>query len=283
MTDVAGKPNDGYAQDEAELEASRAPLLDHLTELRQRLVVSIVALVIAFIGCFAVAEPIFEFLVEPFREAIRRVHPERADEALRLVFTHGFGFFFVKLQVALFAAIIVAFPVIAWQAYAFVAPGLYKRERGAVAPFLIAAPIMFLAGAAFVFFVAMPFAMYFALSQEVTDGPIRVEFLPKVDEYLGLVTTLVLAFGICFQLPVVLSLMARVRMIGASALRKGRRYAIVGIAAFSSLVTPPDVISLTLMWIPMYALYEVSIWIVAWIEAVQKKADAAMETVPPAP
>jgi len=261
--------------DDDEIESSRAPLLDHLAELRNRLVSSLAALVIAFIGCFFVAEPIFEFLVEPFRTAWREVHPERADEALRMVYTHGFGFFFVKLQVALFAAIIVAFPVIAYQLYAFIAPGLYKRERHAVAPFLIAAPLMFLAGCAFVFYIAMPFALRFALSQEVTQGPIVVEFLPKVDEYLALVTTLVLAFGACFQLPVVLSLMARVRMIGASALRKGRRYAIVGIAAFSSLVTPPDVISMTLMAIPMYALYEVSIILVWMIEKTLAKEDAA--------
>lgn len=270
MTDAAKQPND-----EEEIEASRAPLMDHLIELRDRLVRALIALVIAFAACFAVAEPIFEFLVEPFREAMRRVNPEAAGEALHMVFTHGFGFFFVKLQVALFAAIILAFPVIAYQLYAFIAPGLYKRERGAVAPFLIAAPVMFLLGGAFVFFVAMPFAMYFALSQQVTEGPIRVEYLPKVDEYLGLVTTLVLAFGVCFQLPVVLSLMARVRMISAAALRKGRRYAIVGIAAFSSLVTPPDVISMTIMWIPMYALYEVSILVVWMIEKAMAKKDAA--------
>lgn len=273
--------------DEDEIEASRAPLLDHLTELRNRVVWALGALIVAFIGCFIVAEPIFEFLVEPFRAAWREVHPDRADEVLRMVFTHGFGFFFVKMQVALFAAIIVAFPVIAYQAYAFIAPGLYKRERGAVAPFLIAAPIMFLLGCAFVFYIAMPFAIRFALTQEVTSGPIQIEFLPKVDEYLALVTTLVLAFGICFQMPVVLALLARVRILGASALRKGRRYAIVGIAAFSSLVTPPDVLSMTLMAIPMYLLYEVSIWIVALIEAAQKRKDAAEEAaaaaVPPAP
>jgi sec-independent protein translocase protein TatC len=272
---------DAAKLDDDEIEASRAPLLDHLMELRNRVVVAAAALVVAFVGCFLVAEPIFEFLVEPFREAYRVVHPDRANDALRMVYTHGFGFFFVKMQVALFAAIIVAFPVIAYQAYSFIAPGLYKRERGAVAPFMIAAPIMFLLGCAFVFYVAMPFALEFALNQEVTQGPVQIEFLPKVDEYLGLVTTLVLAFGLCFQMPVVLALLARVRILGASALRTGRRYAVVGIAAFSALVTPPDVISMTLMAIPMYLLYEISIWIVAAIEAAQKKQDEA--AVPPAP
>lgn len=269
MTDAARKP------DEDEIEASRAPLMDHLVELRDRLVRSLIALVIAFCVCFYFAEPIFEFLVEPFRAAWAEVHPDRANEALRMVYTHGFGFFFVKLQVALFAAIVAAFPIIAYQLYAFIAPGLYKRERGAVAPFLIAAPLMFLAGGAFVFYIAMPFALEFALKQEVTSGPVQIEFLPKVDEYLGLVTTLVLAFGACFQLPVVLSLMARVRMITAQTLMKVRRYAIVGIAAFSSLVTPPDVISMTLMAIPMYALYEVSILLVWLIGKSMSKKDAA--------
>lgn len=274
--------------DEEEIEASRAPLLDHLVELRNRLMWALGTLIIGFMACFVVAEPIFEFLVEPFREAYRIVHPERADQALQMVYTHGFGFFFVKMQVALFAAIILTFPMLAYQAYAFIAPGLYRRERGAVAPFLVAAPVMFLAGCAFVFYVAMPFAIRFALSQEVTQGPVEITFLPKVDEYLSLVTTLVLAFGLCFQMPVVFALLARVRILNTSALRKGRRYAIVGIAAFSSLVTPPDVLSMTLMAIPMYALYEVSIWVVALIESAQKRRDAAEAAaagaaVPPAP
>jgi sec-independent protein translocase protein TatC len=248
---------------EDEIEASRMPLLDHLLELRTRLLIALGALVVAFVGCFVVADAIFLFLVEPFHDT------------LRLYFTHGFGFFFVKLQVALFAGIIVAFPVIAWQAYAFIAPGLYRRERGAAAPFLVAAPVMFLAGAAFVFYVAMPFALEFALKQQVTNGPVQVEFLPKVDEYLGLVITLVLAFGLCFQMPVVLSLLARVGMVNASMLRKGRRYAIVGIAAFAACVTPPDVISMTLMALPMYALYEISIWLVWLIEKARIKAETA--------
>jgi sec-independent protein translocase protein TatC len=261
--------------DEDEIEASRAPLLDHLSELRDRLVWALGALVVAFFVCFFVSKPIFEFLVEPFLTAIRTVHPDQADQALTLYNTHAFGFFFVQLQVALFAAVIVAFPVIAYQAYAFIAPGLYKRERGAVAPFLIAAPIMFLAGCAFVFYIAMPFALEFALKQEITEGPIQVRYLPKVDEYLGLLMTLVLAFGLCFQMPVVLSLLARVGILNAEMLRKGRRYAIVGIAAFSSLVTPPDVISMTLMAVPMYLLYEISIWLVFFIRKARDKEDAA--------
>lgn len=258
-----------------EIEASRAPLLDHLTELRQRLVTASIALIVAFIGCFFISKEIFEFLVEPFLAAIREVHPDQADEALTLYNTHAFGFFFVQLQVALFGAVIIAFPVIAYQIYAFIAPGLYRRERGAVAPFLIAAPFMFALGCAFVFYVAMPFALEFALHQEVTEGPIRVRYLPKVDEYLGLVMTLVLAFGLCFQMPVVLSLLARIGMLDAGMLRAGRRYAVVGIAAFSAMVTPPDVISMTLMALPMYLLYEISIWLVVFIRKARDREDAA--------
>jgi sec-independent protein translocase protein TatC len=271
------------SDDEDEIEASRAPLLDHLSELRDRLVRSIIAIVIGFIICFFFADPLFLFLAHPFQMAMESVHPERAGEAIQLINTGAFGFFSVKMQIALFGGIVLAFPIIAWQVYAFIAPGLYKRERAATAPFMIAAPIMFLAGAAFVFYVAMPAALHFALTQEVTEGPVQVSYLPKVEEYMGLVTTLVLAFGLMFQMPVVLSLLGRVGIVSASLLRKGRRYAIVGIAAFSALVTPNDVISMFVMAVPVYALYEISIWIVALIERDRSRKAAAEAAQPPAP
>jgi len=273
------------AADDDEIEASRAPLLDHLGELRDRLVRSVIAIVVGFIVCFIFVDDIFMYLVQPFQTAMAHVDPDRSpDEAIQLINTGAFGFFSVKMQIALFGGIVFAFPVIAWQVYAFIAPGLYKRERMAAAPFMLAAPLMFGLGAAFVFYVAMPFALNFALGQQVTEGPVQVTYLPKVEEYMGLVTTLVLAFGLMFQLPVVLSLLGKVGVVSTSLLRKGRRYAIVGIAAFSALVTPNDVISMFVMAVPVYLLYEISIWIVAAFERTRAKEEAAAATAaPPAP
>ena len=156
------------ADTEDEIEASRAPLLEHLAELRNRLMVTLAALFVAFIGCYLIKEDIFNFLVGPFKIAVQEARGHgAADEAINFIFTDAFSFFFVQVKAALFAAIIIAFPIIAWQMYAFIAPGLYKKERAAVVPFLMAAPVMFLAGCAFVFYIGMPFALVFALGQQV--------------------------------------------------------------------------------------------------------------------
>jgi sec-independent protein translocase protein TatC len=260
-----------------EVEASRAPLLDHLLELRSRLFVACAALLAASAGCFVFAQKIYLFLVEPYREAYARVRGiPLTDAQVALQITSPLEAFYTNLKLALFAGIIVAFPVIAWQAYAFIAPGLYKREKQAAAPFLIAAPFMFLLGCAFVYYVAMPYAMQFALGTTVSTAHVQIALNAKVSEYFGLITTLILAFGFVFQIPVVLSLLGVSGIVDSGMLRKGRRYAIVGIAAFSAMVTPPEPISMMIMAIPVYLLYEASIWLVWLIEKGRKKEEAQL-------
>jgi sec-independent protein translocase protein TatC len=272
------------AGDQDEIEASRAPLLDHLNELRNRLFIAVAALFVCFLIAYPFSKQLWQILTEPFVQALVQLRgAEAAKQGIVMQNTSAFGFFLVQLKVSLFAAIIVSFPVTAYQAYAFIAPGLYKREKQAVTPFLIAAPVMFVLGCVFVYYVAMPFALEFALKQEVLEGPVQVKFVPKVEEYLALVTTLSLAFGFVFQIPVVSALLARSGVLSADVMRKGRRYAIVGIAAFSACVTPPDPLSMMIMAIPVYMLYEISIWIVVLIgrKRLQDEAKAAQEAGQP--
>lgn len=265
----------GEAPDE--VEASRAPLLDHLMELRNRLMVVVGAVVVSTSFCFLFAQQIYLFLVEPYRAAFAAVNAIPLNEAqVNLQITSPLEGFYTNLKLALFAGIIMAFPVIAWQAYAFIAPGLYKREKQAATPFLVAAPIMFGLGCAFVYYVAMPYAMQFALSTTVNTGNVQIALNAKVSEYFGLVTTLILAFGFVFQVPVVFSLLGAAGVVDAAMLRKGRRYAILAIAVFSAMVTPPEPISMMIMAIPVYLLYEASIWIVWLIEKTRAKAEGGI-------
>jgi sec-independent protein translocase protein TatC len=283
--------------EESEIEASRAPLLDHLIELRQRLIVCAVALVVAFVGCFIFSRPLISFLLHPFQVAATLEAAQRAPGHkgsldmlmtllgrtliqtgnLKFISTAPLEVLFERVKLAGFGAIVLAFPVLAWQLYRFVAPGLYRRERNAFLPFLIASPVLFAMGGALVYFVMLPFVLWFSLNQQIMGGVsgISVELLPRLSDYMSLVTTLMLAFGLCFQLPVVLSLLGMTGLVTSSMLRSGWRYAVVGVFAVAAVVTPPDPISMLSLAVPICLLYFVSIWCVQIIEWRRKKEDAA--------
>lgn len=264
-----------YSAEEADIEASRAPLLDHLMELRNRLLVACAAVLAGTVVCYLFAQRIYSILQLPYRDVVARMGGEEALSELTFLVTQPLEQFFTYMKLALVGGVAIASPVLIWQLYAFVAPGLYRRERAAVAPFLLAAPVMFALGGMFVYYVALPFAFVFALGMQ-GETAIPVELKPKVNEYFGFVTTLLLAFGACFQLPVVLAILAKVGLVGATALRKGRRFAVVGIAAFAACFTPPDVVSMAIMAIPVYLLYEASIWLVWAIERARLKSEAKL-------
>lgn len=263
MTDIADdNPDD-----------KKMPLMEHLIELRRRLIWSLVAFVICFVVCFFFANDIFDFLTRPLAAVWE------GQEGRHLIYTALQEKFFANVKVAMFGGLVIAFPIIASQIWGFVAPGLYKNEKMAFLPFLVATPIMFLMGASFVYFIFVPNAFrFFTNFEEVAkNGALAITAEPKVSEYLDLIIQLILGFGIVFELPVLLTLLVSAELLETRTLAKQRRYAIVAGFIISAILTPPDALSMMMMAIPLVGLYEISIVIGRIIEARRRRRRAAEE------
>ncbi|WEX87217.1 twin-arginine translocase subunit TatC [Sinorhizobium garamanticum] len=256
-----------------DIEDRPQPLIEHLIELRTRLIWAVGAFFVAFLVCFYFAKQLFNFLVLPFKWAVSWAGLTHRN--VELIYTAPQEFFFTQIKVAMFGALVIAFPVIASQIYKFVAPGLYKNERAAFLPFLIASPVLFLIGGALVYFFFTPMVMWFFLAMEQGggEGQVAIQLLPKVSEYLSLIMSLVFAFGLVFQLPVVTTLLARVGFVTAQGLAEKRKYAIVIAFVVAAVLTPPDPVSQIGLALPAILLYEISIYTARLVER-QRARDA---------
>ena len=252
-----------------EIEDTSAPLIEHLAELRSRLIKSLGAFVVAMVICFTVWNPIFDFLTQPLCDALA----ENGQQDCGLVMIALQECFFVAVSISMLGGLVLSFPVISYQLWRFVAPGLYKSEKNAFLPFLLASPIMFILGAAFAFYVITPMAFTFFLNFQQAGATAGTEatsaginYLGSAQSYLSLTMKFIIAFGLCFQLPVLLTLMGKAGLVSADGLRSVRKYAVVGILILAAIATPPDVVSQIILFSVVYGLYEVSIQLVARVE-----------------